>query len=97
MGAIQDTMNFIRRRRRDYQLTFKQSIPGQNVLQDLAKFCRANQTCVIPGDPVLTGILEGRREVWLRISNHINLTDEQLYALLTQRNFNPHEADKEED
>lgn len=97
MGAMQDTMNFLRRRRRDYQLTFKQTVCGQNVLNDLAKFCRANETCVIPGDPVLTGILEGRREVWLRIANHINLTDKELYVLLTGHNFNPHLADKEED
>jgi hypothetical protein len=97
MGAIRDTMNYLRRRRRDYQLTFKHAVPGQNVLADLAKFCRANETCVIPDNRDLTLILEGRREVWLRIANHLNLSDEQLYALLTGRNFNPHEADKEED
>lgn len=97
MGAMQATMDFLRRRRKDYQLTFKQTVYGQNVLQDLAKFCRANETCVIPNDPVLTGILEGRREVWLRIANHIHLTDKELYALLTGHNFNPHLADKEED
>jgi hypothetical protein len=95
MGAMRDTMNFLRRRRKDYQLTFKQSVNGQNVLIDLAKFCRANETCVIPNDAVLTSILEGRREVWLRIANHINLSDEQLYALLTGHNFNPHLADKD--
>lgn len=97
MGAIRDTMNFLRRRRRDYQLTFKQTVYGQNVLADLAKFCRSNETCVIPGDAGMTQILEGRREVWLRIINHLNLSDAQLYALLTGHNFNPHEADKEED
>jgi hypothetical protein len=96
MGAMRATMDFLRGRRRQYQLTFKQTVWGQNVLADLAKFCRANETCVVPGDQRLTDVLEGRREVWLRIQNHIHLTDDQLYLLLTGHNFNPQLADKEE-
>jgi hypothetical protein len=42
-------------------------------------------------------VLEGRREVWLRITRHLNLTTEQLYAIYTGHNFNPHEMDKEDE
>jgi len=74
------TFDFLRRRKRDYQLTFG-SPAGRNVLEDLAKFCRANETC-FHEDPRINAALEGRREVWLRITRHLNLSTEQLYALL---------------
>lgn len=72
--------DFLRRRKRDYQLAFG-SPAGQQVLADLAKFCRANETC-FHADPRIHAALEGRREVWLRITRQLNLSTEQLYALL---------------
>jgi hypothetical protein len=54
---------------------------GKIILADLAVFCRANESCAVPGDRDRTMMLEGRREVWLRISHHMNLSPEQLYAL----------------
>jgi len=75
-------VEFFRGYRSAYQLTF--STPaGQMVLQDLAKFCRPTQTCFHP-DPRLHAVAEGRREVWLRIQNYLNLTPEQLYGLLAK-------------
>lgn len=50
------------------------------VLRDLAKFCRAHETTFNP-DPRMHAVLEGRREVWLRIAQHMNLTDDQLWLL----------------
>jgi hypothetical protein len=50
------------------------------VLRDLAKFCRAHETTASPSDRD-TYIKEGRREVWLRIQQHLRLTDEQLWEL----------------
>lgn len=88
------TFDFIRRRKRDYQLTFKQSMSGQAVLVDLAKFCRANETCVIPDSQRMTDVLEGRREVFLRIQQHLNLSDEQLYAIFAGHPFNPNVEDE---
>lgn len=72
--------DFLRSRKRDYQLAFG-SPAGQQVLADLAKFCRANETC-FHADPRIHAALEGRREVWLRITRQLNLSTEQLYALL---------------
>jgi hypothetical protein len=94
--------DFLRQRRLAYQLTFSTPKlvarirtayraafthpAGEMVLADLAKFCRAAETCVIPGDHDRTLILEGRRECFLRITDHLNLSSEQLYALYAGRN-----------
>lgn len=67
------------RRRLAYVRTFTNP-PGQEVLEDLARFCRANESC-FHADPRAHAVLEGRREVWLRIQRHLQLTDEQLFAL----------------
>lgn len=50
---------------------------GAMVLNDLSRFCRANETC-FHADPRLHAVLEGRREVWLRIDAQKNLTVEEL-------------------
>jgi hypothetical protein len=73
------TMEFLRGRSRDYRHSLL-SPSGQRVLHDLSKFCRANETC-FHEDPRLHAVLEGRREVWLRIQQHLNLTPDQLYTL----------------
>jgi hypothetical protein len=75
-----DKLNFLRQRQRAYQLAFSQPA-GQAVLRDLAKFCRAQETC-FHADPRVHAALEGRREVFLRIAKHMNLTPEQLYTLI---------------
>jgi len=84
-------LDFLRGRKRAYQLSLS-SVAGQTVLRDLAEFCRANETC-FHEDPRLHAVLEGRREVWLRIQQHLNLTSEQLYALYSGRDFNPLKED----
>lgn len=56
------------------------------VLQDLAKFCRASET-TYHEDSRLSDVLIGRREVFLRISQHLNLTDEQLWHLYGNRSL----------
>lgn len=50
------------------------------VLADLAKFCRASET-TYHVDPRLSDILIGRREVFLRLSHFLKLTDDQLWSL----------------
>jgi hypothetical protein len=46
-------------------------------MADLARFCRADRPCFDP-DPRVHALLEGRREVWLRIQEHLNWTPEML-------------------
>jgi hypothetical protein len=60
------------RRHQDYAVTFDGPVP-ERVLADLAKFCRANESTFHP-DPRIHAVLEGRREVWLRIQKYMRLT-----------------------
>lgn len=70
-------------RQRAYMLAFKEAA-GAAVLADLATFCRANETCVVPGNRDLTYVLEGRREVYLRIRAHLDLHIEELVQRFTR-------------
>lgn len=81
MTALERIREFISQRRYAYLRTFDtKSVYAQEVLADLAKFCRANES-TFHADPRVHAVAEGRREVWLRITRHLNLTEEQLYAL----------------
>lgn len=91
MASVRDAagrlFDFLRRRRLAYQLTFRaDNYAGQQVLIDLAKFCRANET-TFHEDPRVSAALQGRHEVWLRITNHLHLTSEQLFALYNGNQF----------
>lgn len=72
-------------RRNHYHTVFR-SESGTRVLADLREFCRADTSCVVVGkdgriDTHATVLAEGRREVWLRITETLNLTDAQLFKL----------------
>ena len=82
MDIAQQVRDFLVTRAQAYRQTFN-GVHGERVLTDLAHFCRANESTFAP-DPRAEGILQGRREVWLRISKHLNLSDDQLQA-----HFNP--------
>lgn len=75
----QRTLDFLRWRKRAYQLAFPNPTKNE-VLKDLAKFCRAKKSCFHENDR-LHAIAEGRREVWLRIQDHLNLQPDQLYEI----------------
>lgn len=53
---------------------------GEIVLKDLARFCFAHET-TFHTDERAHVVAEGRRETWLRIQNHLQLTPEQLWNL----------------
>jgi hypothetical protein len=73
-------------RKQSYAKTFK-GVYGERVLDDLAKFCRANNS-TIHSDPRMEMVLQGRREVWLRIAAHLNMTDKEAW-----KHFNPNNGD----
>ena len=80
-NAVEIVKNFLKNRRQAYIATFLGTgADGEAVLKDLARFCRANRSTFNP-DPYLAARLDGRRECWLRIMEHVNLTEEQLYKL----------------
>lgn len=78
----QRILDFLRLRKRAYQLAFSNR-NNSTVLKDLAKFCYANKTprCT---DLYRLGVAAGRREVWLRIQEHLNLQPDELYELYNQ-------------
>lgn len=59
-----------------YQVTFSGK-GGQAVLDDLGRFCRADEPCWSE-DQRHHARLEGRREVWLRIQAELKLSVEDL-------------------
>ena len=79
---VDQVKDFLVTRAQAYKRTFS-GIYGERVLIDLASFCRANESTFNP-DARAEGILQGRREVWLRISKHLDLTNDQLQVY-----FNP--------
>lgn len=93
MNLVERTLAFLRQRKRAYQLTLGGESPAQRILlADLAKFCRASEG-TMSGDPHRTSYLEGRRSVWLRIQQHLRLSDEQLMLLYGSPNFHIKEDD----
>jgi len=83
------TVDFLRGRKHAYQLAFN-GPAGQDVLRDLAKFCRANET-TWHEDASKRDVLIGRREVFLRIQEHLNLTSAQLAVLYSGGALKPGE------
>lgn len=67
-------------KKRAYLLAFGTDA-GKIALDDLRPFCRARETCVVPGARDATFVLEGRREVWLRIQDFLDRPVEQLVAI----------------
>jgi hypothetical protein len=74
----------------DRRFAYRKTFAGQRgtapdiVLRDLAKFCRAHES-TMHIDARAHAVAEGRREVWLRIQRHMNLSPEQLWDLYDGR------------
>lgn len=76
---VEKARGFLKQRQTAYQRTFA-GVSGEIVLRDMAKFCRAHDT-TFHLDERASAVLQGRNEVWLRIQQHLKLTDEQLWHL----------------
>ena len=79
-GVITYLKKAIRSRGLAYKRTFAGEIDQRIVMKDLARFCYAHKTTFHP-DAKVQQHREGRREVWLRIQSHINLTEDELFDL----------------
>lgn len=74
------TEQLLRDRQSAYQRVFADPARRADiglVLADLAAFCRAHTTTFRP-DAREHAMLEGRREVWLRLRDHLDLTFDDL-------------------
>lgn len=86
---IDATKRFLQTRAFAYRRVFAR--PNRDVdvvLTDLARFCRAARSTA-HADPHMAARLDGRREVFLRISENLNLTTEELYRLYGGPNQQP--------
>lgn len=79
MRTLDILRRLVSRRQHAYQRTFKGPL-AESVLADLMRFCRAHDSTFHP-DPRLAANLDGRREVWLRIQQHLRLSPEELYRI----------------
>lgn len=75
----EESQDFLEKRRQAYLSVFDNP-NGEVVLEDLAKFCRASETTFHENARV-DAVLSGRREVFLRICEHIHLTQPQLFRM----------------
>lgn len=70
---------FLTDRSRAYNQVFAKDSPAvKAVLADIEKFCRANESTFHP-DARVAAQLDGRREVFLRIMDHLTLSGDQLW------------------
>lgn len=75
--------------REAYRAVFRRNATPQQtktVIDDLAEFCRASESCIVIGrdghiDTHATAVCEGRREVFLRIQQTLNLSDDALIRM----------------
>jgi hypothetical protein len=76
-----EAKQYLKDRQRAYQKLFGGKAKDVlAVLKDLKRFCRGDVSCYHP-DAREHAMLEGRREVWLRIREHLDLTFDELLEL----------------
>ena len=85
LNPVERIRAYLQRRQTAYQTTFA-GPAGELVLADIFKFCRMYKSTFHP-DPRVAAALDGRREVALRIQQHLKLTDEQLWDLVGRTNI----------
>jgi hypothetical protein len=73
----------INKKRIAYKMVFG-SEEARIVLDDLRHFCFMDRTTYQPGDINAICFAEGRREVFLRIEEHLRLTEEALLDMATK-------------
>lgn len=86
---IKTFVQHISKRHTAYIRVFERKSPYvETVLIDLAKFCRAHDS-TFHKDPRIHAVLEGRREVWLRIQEYLQMTPDEIYDLHKIREYMP--------
>lgn len=87
--ALQEVANATEQMLRERQVAYARVFgdPARSadvavVVADLARFCRGSIS-TFHSDPRVHAALEGRREVWLRIRDHLDLRLDELIAKYT--------------
>jgi hypothetical protein len=71
-------IEYLTGRLQNYRRTFT-SDTGDKVFTDLLRFAKLGET-FYHQDPYVRGMIEGRREVVVRIADHLNLSPDELLA-----------------
>ena len=64
-----------------YRLTFRNQTASRFVLPDLSEFCHAMEVAPKDSDLFVQGRAAGRRDVYMRIAEWLNLTEDELFAI----------------
>jgi hypothetical protein len=86
-NPLEIAREFLFKRRRAYRRVLGASTTDPDILlilADLAKFCKAAETTMHHEDRA-SAMLEGRRQVWLRIQQHLNLSEEDLWTIYSRK------------
>lgn len=81
-AQITERKGFVARRMQAYADVFADKESTKLILADLKKFCRAEDS-TFSMNARESALLEGRREVYLRIQDHLKLGHEELFKKLT--------------
>lgn len=84
MNISEKTKDFLGMRQKSYHQVFGDGEAVQEVLKDLERFCRAHESC-FHADARVSALLEGRREVLLRIQDHLKLSTTDLLKKYTNK------------
>lgn len=80
-------LELLRNRSSSYRAVFLgHGTATDEVLKDLARFCRAHES-TFHYEHSMSDRLDGRREVWIRIAHHLNLSEEQLWSIYGNRSI----------
>ena len=83
LSALEQEKQFLFDRQRNYLTVFNPEAPTtKEVLDDLMQFCMADQS-TFNVDGRIQAMYEGRRQVWLRIQQHLQLDSQSLWELMT--------------
>lgn len=75
---------YITERKKAFRRTFTAGPEAMIVLKTLARFCRAHESTFDPNSTIASR-LDGRREVWLFIQQHLQLAEDELWQLFIPR------------
>ena len=59
---------------------------GERVLADLRRFCHADKATIFSTEPLEMARREGRREVFVRLTNMLNLDEDAVSQLMENDN-----------
>ena len=75
---------YLTERKKAFRRTFTTGPESMIVLKTLARFCRAHESTFDPNSAIANR-LDGRREVWLFIQQHLQLAEDELWRLFIPR------------